>query len=75
MCQYNLQINGPLFRQQRVLLLDLAARWDRDTAWLPDKEQRRSLEGVINLLDEIADQAHDVHGIDCLLEEPLDEQR
>jgi hypothetical protein len=26
-----------------------------------------NLEGIINLLDEITDQAHDKYGIDCLL--------
>ena len=27
------------------------------------------LEGLVNLTDAIADQAHDKHGIDCLLDE------
>jgi hypothetical protein len=62
---YGLRIDGPLLRRQRQWLLDLA---DKTTV-----EGREHLEGVIALLDEIADQAHDRHGIDCLLQPDADE--
>lgn len=57
---YALRIDGPLLRRQRQCLLELhntAAKDDHDL-----------LEGVLGLLDEIADQAHDRYGIDCLLD-------
>ncbi len=57
---YALQIDGPLLAKQRQWLLDLV---EKTTGG-----DREHLEGVIALLDEIADQAHDRHGIDCLLE-------
>ena len=53
---YTLRINGPLLRKQRKWLLKLA-----------DKDPNDNLEGIIALLDEIADQAHDNYGIDCLI--------
>lgn len=56
---YALRIDGPLLRRQRQWLLDLADKTAGDG--------RDHLEGVIALLDEIADQAHDRYGIDCLL--------
>ena len=58
---YELRIDGPLLRRQRQWLLDTA---DKTTG-----NGRESLDGVIALLDEITDQAHDRHGIDCLLQE------
>jgi hypothetical protein len=63
LCDYLLRIDGPSFRRQRLWLLEMADR-------LPEKD-RNTLDGVVCLLDEIADQAHDRHGVDCLLtEEP-----
>jgi hypothetical protein len=56
---YALRIDGPLLAQQRQWLLDLAQH--------TTGKGREHLEGVMALLDEIADQAHDLHGIDCLL--------
>ena len=56
---YALRIDGPLLAKQRQWLLDLAEKTTGDG--------RDHLEGIIALLDEIADQAHDRHGIDCLL--------
>ena len=56
---YALRIDGPLLAKQRQWLLDLAEH--------TSNEGCDHLEGVIALLDEIADQAHDQHGIDCLL--------
>lgn len=56
---YALRIDGPLLAKQRQWLLDLAEHLTNGG--------REHLEGVIALLDEIADQAHDRYGIDCLL--------
>lgn len=57
---YTLRIDGPLLRRQRQWLLEL-------TEWTAHDDQNH-LEGIIALLDEIADQAHDRHGIASLLE-------
>jgi hypothetical protein len=57
---YALRIDGPLLAKQRQWLLELSntvAKDDQDV-----------LEGVVALLDEIADQAHDQYGIASLLE-------
>ena len=62
---YALRIDGPLFAKQRQWLLDLTEHTTGDG--------RENLEGVIALLNEIADQAHDRHGIDCLLKPDADE--
>jgi len=56
---YVLRIDGPLLAKQRQWLLDLAEHISNDG--------RDHLEGIIALLDEIADQAHDQYGIDSLL--------
>jgi hypothetical protein len=57
---YALQIDGPLLAKQRQWLLDLIEKTTGDG--------QDHLEGVMALLDEIADQAHDRHGIDSLIE-------
>ena len=57
---YTLRIDGPKLRAQRQAMLDLL------NGTLTDG-QREMLEGLVNMLDEIADQAHDNYGIDCLL--------
>ena len=62
---YTLRIDGPLLRLQRQWLVDLAER--------TTQEDREHLEGIISLLDEVADQAHDRHGIASLLEPKADE--
>ncbi len=62
---YTLRIDGSLLRRQRQWLLDLA---DTTTG-----DGRETLEGIIALLDEIADQAHDCYGIDALLKPDADE--
>ena len=57
---YALRIDGPLLGRQRQWLLELSntvAKDDQDV-----------LEGIVALLDEISDQAHDRYGIDCLLD-------
>jgi len=33
-----------------------------------DPSDRELLEGLVELTDELADQAHDKHGVDCLLD-------
>jgi len=66
---YALRIDGPLLAKQRQLLLkvfDTVFRGDPYVAESPKDEEL--LQGVIALLDEIADQAHDRHGLASLLE-------
>jgi hypothetical protein len=66
---YTLHIDGPLLANQRQLLLkvfDTVFRGDPYVAESPKDEEL--LQGVIVLLDEIADQAHDCHGLASLLE-------
>ena len=62
---YALQIDGPLLRRQRQWLLNFVEKTTGD--------DRELLEGIISLLDEVADQAHDRYGIDCLLTPEVDE--
>ncbi len=70
MCEpasYALRIDGPLLRNQRRLLgrlFEAASSDARDS--LDAHDDRDLLMGIVELLDEIADQAHDRHGIDCL---------
>lgn len=60
--EYALRIDGPLFRRQRAALLGVL---DLKVA----KDTHELLMGLVELLDEVSDQAHDRHNIDCLLEE------
>jgi len=69
---YSLTIDGPLFRRQRGLLENLLGAVLRGTPRAPEPDDKELLAGTIELLDAIADQAHDRHGIDCL--EPDDER-
>jgi len=62
---YRLHIDGPLFRRQRELLMRLLAIAHGKQAYKPKPGDEELLEGVLALTDEIADQAHDRHGIDC----------
>ena len=70
---YTLDVDGPLFRRQRKWLIDtvqLAHHMlqGKDTALLSiDRAGIEILDGLINLTDSIADEAHDRHGLDCLL--------
>lgn len=64
---YALRIGGDLLRNQRRLLLRLIEAASPDSTPMTD-EDKDILEGVTALLDEIADQAHDRYGMDCLLE-------
>jgi hypothetical protein len=70
--QYSLNIDGKLFRSQRELLLKITdlARQKRPYSLTPGDEVL--LEGLLELTDELADQAHDRHGINCLL---VDEEK
>jgi len=64
---YTLRIDGLLLRSQRLLLLRLVDMTFCGKPYAPPSGEDRNLfDGIIELLDEIADQAHDRHGIDCL---------
>ena len=67
--RYALIIDGPQFRAQRQLLLNLLQWAQQPTRLPPDSNHEDLLEGLINLTDEIADQAHDHYGVDCLIDE------
>ena len=64
---YRFTIDGPLFRSQRRLLLRLAELVRHGLSYAPASGDVKLLEGLLNLTDEIADQAHDRFGVDCLL--------
>ena len=66
---YELHLDGPLFRAQRELLLRVADLAQRGQPYKPAPGDEELLEGLLNLTDSLADQAHDRHGIDCLLGE------
>ena len=65
---YHLAIDGPTFRSQRKLLLKLQGLAVGGILNVPDPGDRELLEGLVELTDELADQAHDKHGVDCLLD-------
>ena len=66
---YSLKIDGPLLRSQRQLLLQvLDAACRKQPLLFQDDNDKDLLEGLVAMLDEIADQAHDRFGIDCLQE-------
>jgi len=60
-CQsYHLRIDGPLLRSQRLLLVHLLDAAHRNVSYVPEADDDKDLlEGIVTLLDEIADQAHD----------------
>jgi len=72
---YTLDVDGPLLRKQRALLLKVQDVAHRGASYAPQADERVLWEGIVGLLDEIADQAHDRYGIDCLLEEIVHEPR
>jgi hypothetical protein len=61
-------IDGPTFRKQRQLLLNLAGLAREGKAFQASDADQESLDGLVNLTDAIADEAHDKHGVDCLLD-------
>jgi hypothetical protein len=65
---YRLHLDGELFRRQRELLMRLAALVHGKKVYKPKPGDERLLEGILSLTNAIADQAHDQHGIDCLLD-------
>jgi hypothetical protein len=65
--RYTLRIDGPLLRKQRQALLDVIGL-------KLVEETYEALDGLLNLLDEIADQAHDRYGLASLLEEDAPEK-
>ena len=74
--RYTLQIDGGLLRQQRLLLLTLLDSFRRNSPTVPRTQDAGDLlEGISALLDEIADQAHDQYGIDCLLADQEEESQ
>ena len=66
--QYAMRINGPLLANQRRLLLKVLDAVIRNEPYVPETQDEDLLQGIMGLLDEISDQAHDRHGIDSLLE-------
>jgi len=68
MRRYDLNLDGPAFRAQRKLLMKIADLVHRNRPYEPAPGDERLLEGLLGLTDAIADQAHDRHGIDCLLD-------
>ncbi len=67
---YRLKIDGPLFRSQRQMLVQLADHVREGLACPSSPSDAELLEGLIHLTDAIADQAHDRFGLDCLLASP-----
>jgi hypothetical protein len=65
---YILNIDGKAFRRQRELLLKIAHLVRKKRGYKPAFGDAILLEGLVELTDAIADQAHDRHGIDCLLD-------
>ena len=61
---YHLALDGSLLREQRKFLLELQEQSQKHS------DQYELLAGLIELTDELADQAHDKYGIDCLIEPP-----
>jgi len=65
---YALRIDGPLLAKQRELLLKVLDTVFRGDPYVPESpKDQDSLQGIIALLDEIADQSHDQYGIASLL--------
>ena len=65
---YRLHLDGRLFRKQRELLMKIANLARQKRSYVPMPGNESLLEGLLELTDAIADQAHDRHGIACLLE-------
>jgi hypothetical protein len=54
-------LDGPLFRRQRQLLLTLIETSKQGKAYAPNRADQNLLNGLVNLTDSIADQAHENH--------------
>ena len=67
MKDYQFDLDGLAFRAQRELLVKLADLAGRGQHYEPAQGDTDLLEGLAAVTDAIADQAHDRHGIDCLL--------
>lgn len=66
---YALRIDGPLLANQRQLLLKVFDTVFRGAPYVAESPRDEELlQGVFALLDEIADQGHDRHGLASLLE-------
>ena len=65
--QYTLNIDGKLFRSQRELLMKIADLARQKRPYCPTPGEAVLLDGLVELTDELADQANDRHGIDFLL--------
>ena len=64
---YTLELDGPLFRDQRELLLRLHHAAGQSKSVTLGPKEHELLEGLLGLTDAIADQAADDYGIDCLI--------
>ena len=67
--KYTLNIDGKLFRSQRELLMKIADLARQKRPYSPARGDEVLFEGLLEMTDAIADRAHDLHGIDCLLDE------
>jgi hypothetical protein len=67
LCSFDLAIDGALLQAQRRRLMELMDALQRGKRMQLDLYDQNLLEGLINLTDEIADQAADRYGIDSLL--------
>lgn len=70
--QYTLHIDGQTFRAQRELLTKIVDLAQQKRPYEPAPGDEVLLDGLMELTDAIADQAHDQHSIDCLLDEEDD---
>ena len=64
---YDLAIDGPVLRAQRERLLEFTDALHQGKQVKLCPADTELLEGLVDLTDEIADQAADRHGIECLL--------
>lgn len=67
LCSFDLAIDGALLQAQRRLLLELMDALHGGKQTQLDHNDQHLLEGLINLTDEVADQAASRYGIDSLL--------
>lgn len=63
---YTLRIDGPLLGSQRRVLARLIEAASDKKPYVCENDDRSLLERILALLDELADQAHDRCGMDCL---------